>query len=135
MTKAEFTRRLVVDYAALALGSTTGVYLVGILGNERGSLPEEIASFSSTLGISALSALLVFSGWVFLDMHSDLSGYGDAEMDPWGCCTVPLNWTVVAIGAVVGFNLTRGYIISNNSGKAAKQAAPAARFDLIKFRF
>jgi hypothetical protein len=136
--KGEFIGNLAADYTATALGSSIGVYLVGVIGNETGSFLEEIGSFGATFGISALSAMLFFTGCVFPDMRSDFRGYGSADMDPWMCCIVPSSWGFITIGAVIGFNATRNLIVSGESEEQEGQkgqAAPALCLNLMKVRF
>jgi hypothetical protein len=133
--RGDFMINLAVDYTAMALGSTIGVYLIGIIGSETGTLLQEVESFGSTFGISALSSLLFFSGCVLPDMLSGFRGYGSFEMDPWGCCTVPLSWGVITIGAVIGFNLTRDYIVTDDSGNHKDQHTPSISMSLVKMRF
>lgn len=133
--RGDFMINLAVDYTGMALGSTIGVYLIGIIGSKTGTLLQEIESLGATFGISTLSSLLFFSGCVLPDMLSGFRGYGSFEMDPWGCCTVPLSWGVITIGAVIGFNLTRDYIVTDDSGKHKDQHAASISMNLARMRF
>lgn len=134
--RAEFLARLMTEDVAIAIGSSIGVYLIGVIGKDTGTFSEELRSFGATFGISVLSALLFFSGCIFPDMLSDFDDYGRYyEMDPWGFCVVPMNWGIISIGAVIGFNATRGYIISGDSEGESAKSAPAFCVGLIRGAF
>jgi len=123
--------RLIPDYAAMALGSTVGVYLIGIIDNETGSFMEETESFLSTFGSSVLG-LLVFGGCILINGRPiNVSG----DFDSYSCCLAPGGLFSALTGAVIGFNVTRDLILGDESGGRMASTAPSIRLDMVRMRF
>jgi hypothetical protein len=108
-------------FMGVALGSTVGVHYIGNRGNETGSFKVTLAGSVSGLGVVGIPMLII--------------GVEFEKQKP-----IPPQYGIIvgaapAVGATIGFNLTRRYELSAISNSQTNQAAPAFRLDLLRVRF
>jgi outer membrane lipoprotein SlyB len=113
-------------FAVTSVGSATGVYIVGTRGEQTGS-------FLATMGGAVAGAVVGMLGAIIIDAVSD--GQNRDFMDRFDDA-LPIAFIVQAIGATIGFNLTRRY----DPPLAGSKAAPSAirdglSVDLLRFGF
>lgn len=99
----------------IPIGSAIGVYLVGTIGDEKGS-------FGATFGGSVLGGIVGSIGSIIA------GGYSKLDYPPALIVPVMLG---TAIGATIAFNLTS----ERESSAASTNAAPPIYLDLVKVRF
>ena len=104
---------MLVALAGYPLGSATGVYLVGGIGNETGSF------FAALAG--------AFLG--------ELVSLGTADWFSSRVLSLSVLVLGAPVGATIGFNLTRKYGSSANSNSQMNKAAPSMRLNLLRLRF
>lgn len=110
--------------AVFALGSSTGVYVVGIIGDETGS-------FLATLAGAAVGAVL--PNGCCLGLY--IRGKSVEADEPAGAALgmgFAASLIFAPIAAMIGFNRTRRY---ESSSALDSHAAPSIYFDLLKVRF
>jgi len=105
---------------AYALGSTTTVYLIGNIGDQTGSLG------ATMLGTVMGGVVGIAGGFLIHAVRGDIDHDDLAEL---------FILAVPAVGATIGFNLTRRYESSAISNSQMTRAAPTFRLDLLKVRF